>query len=117
MLDEDLFIRGHIFARLSGQTDDYDTVIPDYYFQNVLNLTGETVDSNGSEYKLNSLVNGDQFDMTFTVHENEFETDDGKTVGFEELVVQCTGLIIQDVIWEDPIDILHVTSYTVLSVK
>ena len=116
MIDEDLFIRGHIDVELDDQIDDFDCLIPEHYFMKVLGLSGEVVDSNGSDYEVISLVD-DVFLIEFTVDENEFETDDGKIVGFEELVVRCTGTITQRINGiGDPSDVLTIDNYTVVRV-
>lgn len=112
MIDNMLFQRGHITTRIGDQMDDYDTIIPDHYFQNVLGLKGECIDSNGSEYNLVSIDSDDNFVIVFSVYDNQFETDDN-TVGFEELVVKCTGTVIQ----EDDYDVLKVDKFDVMGVK
>ena len=114
MIDEDLFIRGHINVRIDDRPiDDYDNVISDHYFEDVLGLTGEVLESNGSVYELHSLDEDDNFDISFIVEPVEFETDSGHIVAFEELVVRCTGTII-------PIngsDVLDIKSYIIASVR
>jgi len=108
MIDDMLFQRGHIMIRIDNvDADDYDTIIPDHYFENVLDLTGEVVDSNGSEYNLVSIDSNDNFVINFTVYENVFATSDGNTVGFGELEVECTGTVIQ----EDDCDVLRIDTF------
>lgn len=112
MIDEHLFIRGHIDVRIEDRPiDDYDVIIPDHYFEGILGCTGEVIDSNGSEYQLKELTADDYFDIIFTVHDTEYETINGTIVAFEELVVQCTGHVIQ----VNGCDTLDITTYDVIS--
>jgi len=114
MIDDMLFQRGHIMTRINKvNADDYDTVIPDHYFETVLGLTGECIDSNGSEYKLVSIDSNDNFVINFSVYGNDFETEDGAVQSFEELEIKCTGTVVQ----KDDYDILQIGTYDVVSVK
>ena len=113
MLDELLFQRGCIIARIGDETDDYDSIVPDHYFKNVLGLSGEVLDSNGSEYTLVSIDKDDKFVIFFNVYENQFRTDGGEVYEFEELVVQCTGAVVQ----EDDYDVLRLDTFDVQRVK
>lgn len=117
MIDDILFLRGHIETRIGDERDDFDIVIPEHYFFNVLGLEGEVIDSNGSEYELVTL-DGDNFEIVFTVDENEFETEDGSIVSFNELVVHCTGVIVSDDTFGDygPKDVLQIATYDVVRV-
>jgi hypothetical protein len=111
MIDSMLFQRGHIMIRIGNQTDDYDVVVPEHYFYKVLGIKGEIIDSNGSEYELVSLDKDDNFEIKFNVYENEFETDDGRIVGFGELIVRCKGQAIQ----EDDYDILRIDTFDIIN--
>ena len=111
MIDELLFQRGHILTRIGDEIDDYDVIITDHYFAQVLSLDGEVVDANGSEYEVISL-NGNDFEIVFIVHDTEFQAD-GSTWEFEELIVKCTGAVIS----EDDCDVLRIDTYDVVAVS
>jgi len=113
MIDNMLFQRGHIMTRIGDRVDDYDNAIPDQYFENVLGLKGECIDSNGSEYNLVSIDSKDNFVIDFSVYGNDFETEDGAVQSFEELMVQCTGVIVQ----EEDYDVLQINTYEVINVN
>ena len=112
MIDPDLFIRGHILTRINDRPiDDYDIVIIDHYFEGILGYNGEVIDSNGSEYKLGELTSDDYFDIMFTVADTEYEATDGTMLAFEELIVRCTGHVIE----VNDCDVLNIMSYDVIS--
>lgn len=111
MIDDILFQRGCILTRIDNQTDDFDNIVSDYYFEKVLGLHGEVIDSNGSDYELISLDADDNFEIDFSIADTMFETAHGATWEFEELVVKCTGTIIQ----ENEKDILDIDTYNVVS--
>ena len=114
MIDDLLFQRGHINVRIDkGNIGDYDMVIPDYYFENILGLTGEVVESNGSQYELHDLNQFDEFDISFLVEPVEFETDSGHIVSFENLVVRCTGILRAI----DGGDVLDIYTYKVTDIS
>ena len=112
MIDDELFLRGHIETRIGARPiDDFDIVIPEHFFESVLGLTGEVIDSNGSDYTVNSLDENDNFEITFEVDPVDFETED-KIYELEYLVVICKGTIV-------PIgdkDVLDITDYDVITV-
>lgn len=112
MIDKDLFIRGHILTKIDDEIEDYDCRIPDYYFMTVLNLTGEVIDSNGSQYKLIKIDEEDNFVIEFDVDEVEFEEDNGDITSFRNLVVLCAGKVIQ----VDDYDVLEIEDYNVTKV-
>ena len=113
MLDDLLFQRGSLLTQIGDQCDDYDSLIPDYYFKHTLGLKGEVIDTNGSEYNLGRLVGADMFTVTFCIYETPFETTDGEIVGFSELIVKCEGSIIQ----QNGADVLDIKTFTVISVN
>jgi hypothetical protein len=120
MKDDILFQRGHIDVKFIGSeyVEDYDCLIPECYFEQVLGLEGEIIDSNGTDYEVISLDEEDNFVIDFFSYENEFETEDGNIVGYEELHVRCTGQIISkyvDFTQEDK-DILLIKKYDVVKV-
>jgi len=108
-----LFQRGSILTKIGDEIDDYDTIIVDHYFNVFMGLQGEVYDSNGSEYQLVKLTEDGTFDITFTVHNTQFKTDDDDIVGFEELIISCFGTVIQ----QDGIDILDIKVYRFISKK
>jgi len=112
MIDDILFQRGHIETRIGERTiDDFDIVIPEHYFEDILGLTGEVVDSNGSDYEVIDLSWDDHFDIIFTVDAVEFETINDTPFNFEQLIVKCTGNIV-------PIngkDVLDIKTYEIIN--
>ena len=114
MIDDILFQRGHIDVRIGDRDiDDFDIVIPEFYFEDILGLTGEIVDSNGSDYELHYLDAFDEFDISFIVDPVEFEIDGGNIIGFDKLIVRCTGTIVPI----DGKDVLDIDTYKMTGVS
>jgi len=113
MIDELLFERGHIFVQLRDRIDDFDNLIPEYYFTHILGLTGEIVDSDGSTYEVNyyNQLTG-HTNINFILDRQTFETDT-ETYEVDELIVQCQGYVIEI----DGRDVLSIYNYAVLSTE
>jgi hypothetical protein len=109
MIDEDLFVRGHIDVRIDSLFGDYDQIIDEYFFTKIKNLVGEVDDSDGSEYEVLNL-HGDAFEIKFDLASREFVCEDGKTAGFDNLIVKCTGTVEQ----KDDYDTLDIKTFEVL---
>lgn len=118
MIDDILFQRGHIDVQFVGGEciDDFDCLIPECYFEQVMGLKGEIIDSNGTDYELVSLDEEENFVIDFVSYENEFETEDCHVVGYEELHVRCTGQIVPHYNSYKDKDILLIKTYDVVKV-
>lgn len=87
---EDFFVHGHHIVLMPDKTtDEYDTAIPDYYVNVMLEKPSECIESNGSTADYELLPDG-RIQVTYVIFDREY--DNG--ISWEEKTFVCVGKIV-----------------------